>query len=71
MSYMFRFSDITVVECQLMVQWVVGSIHEWDPLSYFLLQAMIHKWYNKGHGMYYPVCGMLYIKEPLLLIRKE
>ena len=23
---------------------------------------------NKGRGMCYPVCGMLHIKEPLLLI---
>ena len=26
---------------------------------------------NKGHGMCYPVCGMVHIKEPLLLIRKS
>ena len=32
-----------------------------DPLSYFLFQ---------GRGMCYPVCGMVHIKEPLLLIRK-
>ena len=24
-----------------------------------------------GHGMYYPVCGMMHIKEPLLLIKKN
>ena len=28
-------------------------------------------WCNKGHGMYYPVCGMMHIKEPLLLIGKS
>ena len=28
-------------------------------------------WCNKGCGMYYPVCGMVHIKEPLLLIRKS
>ena len=22
-----------------------------------------HDWYNKGHGMCYPVCGMVHIKE--------
>ena len=38
-----------------MVRWVVGSIlHEVD-------------WSNKGCGMCYPVCGMVHIKEPLLL----
>ena len=28
-------------------------------------------WCNKGCGMYYPVCGMMHIKEPLLLIGKS
>ena len=26
---------------------------------------------NKGRGMCYPVCGIVHIKEPLLLIRKS
>ena len=34
-------------------------------------QPVLHDWCNKGHGMSYPVCGMVYIKEPLLLIRKS
>ena len=42
-----------------------------DPLSYFLSQPVLHDWGNKGSGMCYPVCGILYIKEPLLLIRKS
>ena len=25
---------------------------------------------DKGHGMCYPVCGMVHIKEPLLLIER-
>ena len=24
-----------------------------------------------GHVMYYPVCGVVYIKDPLLLIKKN
>ena len=28
-------------------------------------------WCNKDRGMCYPVCGMVHIKEPLLLIRKS
>ena len=28
-------------------------------------------WYNKECGMCYPVCGMIHIKEPLLLIVKN
>ena len=57
------------VERLLMVRWVVGSIlHGVDPLSYFSLQPVLPDWCNKGRGMYYPVCGMVHIKEPLLLI---
>ena len=49
-----------------MVRWVAGSIlHGVDPLSYFSF------WCNKGRGMCYPVCGMVHIKEPLLLIGKS
>ena len=56
------------VECSLMVQWVVRSIlHGVDPLSYFSFQPVLHDWCNKG----YPVCGMVHIKEPLLLIDKS
>ena len=39
-----------------MVRWVVGSIHDWR---------------NKDRGMCYPVCGMVHIKEPFLLIEKS
>ena len=42
-----------------------------DPLSYFSFQPVLHDWCNKGCGMCYPVCGMVHIKEPLLLIRKS
>ena len=57
------------VERSLMVRWVVGSIlNGVDPLSYFSFQPVLHDWCNKGGGMCYPVCGMVHIKEPLLLI---
>ena len=60
------------VERSLMVRWVVGSIlHGVDPLSYYSFQPMLHDWCNKGRGMCYPVCGMVHIKEPLLLIGKS
>ena len=32
---------------------------------------VLHDWCNKGRCMCYPVCGMVYIKEPLLLIGKK
>ena len=55
-----------------MVRWVVRSILQWvDRLSYFSFQRVLHDWYNKGRGMYYSVCGMMHIKEPLLLIGKS
>ena len=60
------------VERSLMVRWVVGSIlHGVKPLSYFSFQPVPHDWCNKGRGMCYPVCGMVHIKEPLLLIDKS
>ena len=60
------------VEHSLIVRWVVGSIlHGVDPLSYFSLQPVLHDWCNKGRVMCYPVCGMMHIKEPLLLIDKS
>ena len=42
-----------------MVQWVVGSILHGGTIELFLVPAS---------GIYYPVCGMMHIKEPLLLI---
>ena len=42
------------------------------PLSYVpLLFSVLHDWFKKGCGMCYPVCGMVHIKEPLLLIRRS
>ena len=37
------------------------------PIELFL----VHDWCNEGRGMCYPVCGMMHIKEPLLLIGKS
>ena len=60
------------VEHSLMVRWVVRSIlNGVDLLSYFSFQPVLHDWCNKGRGMCYPVCGMVHIKEPLLLIDKS
>ena len=42
-----------------------------DPLSYFSFQPVIHDWGIKGRGMCYPVCGMVHIKQLLLLIGKS
>ena len=42
-----------------------------DPLSYFSFQPVLYNWCNKDCGLCYPVCGMVYIKEPLLLFKKR
>ena len=34
-------------------------------------KPVLHDWCNIGRGMCYPVCGMVRIKEPLLLIGKS
>ena len=52
-----------------MVQWVVRSILHGGPIELFLVPASVTN--DKGRGMCYPVCGMVHIKEPLLLIGKS
>ena len=42
-----------------------------DPVTYFSFQPMLHDRCNKGCGICYPVCGMVHIKEYLLLIGKS
>ena len=42
-----------------------------DLLGYFTFQPVLYDWCNKGCVMLYPVCGMVHIKEPLLLIEKS
>ena len=37
----------------------------------FSFQPMLRDWCNKGRGIFYPVCGMVHVKEPLLLIGKS
>ena len=57
-----------MVEHQLIVRWVVRSIHRGGPTELF---PVLHDLYSKGRGMCYPVCGMVHIKDPLLLIGKS
>ena len=37
-----------------------------DLLRYFLLQLVLHNWFNRDSGMYCPVCEMVHIKDSLL-----
>ena len=45
-----------------MSQWLKELCHQ---------ELVLHVWFNKKHGMYNPVCGMVHIKDPLLLIGKS
>ena len=60
-----------MVEHPLIGQWVIGSIPHGGPIDYFSFQLVLHDWSNKGRGMCYPVCRMVHIKEPLLLMGKS
>ena len=42
-----------------------------EPIELFLVPASAPRLVNKGRGMCYPVCGIVHIKEPLLLIVKS
>ena len=42
-----------------------------SPVCYFSFQPVPHDWGNKGGGMCHSVCGMMHIKEALLLIEKS
>ena len=52
----------------LCVMWWVSDT-SW--LSYFSFQPVLHNWCKEGSGMFYPVWGMVHIKDPLLLIKKN
>ena len=56
-----RFSS--VVEHLLIVWWVIKLI-PFDALT------ELHDWCNKGRGMCYHICGMVHIKECMLLMWK-
>ena len=56
-------SVVRAFACGAMVRRIDPS---WGgPIELFL------DWCNEGRGMCYPVCGMVHIKEPLLLIGKS
>ena len=61
-----------MIEHPLMLQGVDRSNpHGGLTELYTSFQPVPHDWYKKGSGMFYPVCGMMHIKEPLLLIDKN
>ena len=67
----FSYSDLHI--CFLMSDTadleVSSVIRAFGRLSYLSFQQVFHNWCNKSRGMCYPVCGMVHIKN-LLLIEK-
>ena len=66
MSYSFWLPvrDLLYAPCLKKIVHTVGFVR----LAYFSFQPVLH---DKGCGMCNPVCGMVHIKEPLLLIGKS
>ena len=74
--------SIYIYVCVCVCVWIRGkNVRSWcdgssgrsfmvDPLGYFSFHPVLHDRCNKVHGMCYPVCGMVHIKDPLLLIEK-
>ena len=60
----FKYIVLFTHMCKIMIyihsHWISMSIH-----------LFVYKTCTKGRGMCYPVCVMVHIKEPLLLIRKS
>ena len=55
-----------------MVLWAVGSMPHGGPIELFLVPASAPRLdYNKGRDVSYRVCGMVHIKDPLLLSEKS
>ena len=48
-----------------------GTSLDWGDDTKVCLFNFSHDWCIKGRGMCYPICGMVHIKEPLLLIGKS
>ena len=51
--------------------WLLECSGSTNPVTEYSFQPVLHDWCNKGRGMCYPVCGMMYMKELLLLIGKS
>ena len=60
-----------MIEHLLMVRWVVGSISQVEPIELFAFQPVFHDWFINSREMCYPLFGMVYIKDTLLLIEKS
>ena len=68
---MFKTIFINILLTFLLITLQRNIVCPGNPLSYFSFQPVLHDWCNKGHGMCYPVCRMMHVKQPLLLIDKS
>ena len=71
-----QLNDRVTVGMVVLLGLKCGSLHQysgevWTEIFLDMFQPVLHDSYNRGHGMCYPVCGMVHIKEPLLLIGKS
>ena len=78
--FQIRIMSCTVIvaRCSSVVRaFAHGAMGGWinpswsGPIELFLVPASASQWYNKVRGMCNPVCGIVHIKEPLLLIGKS
>ena len=52
---------------------IVFKIKSWAAFKmsfspgYFSFQPVLYNWCNKGCGMYHPVCGIVHLKDLILL----
>ena len=53
-----------MVECLLMVRWVVELIPHGGPIE-LLFELVLQDWCNKDHGICNPVSGLAIVKESL------
>ena len=69
---------VCLPDCPPTYSYIHPSIHPsiqstllWGEYTMRNFESVLHDRCNKGGGMCYPVCGMVHIKEPLLLIGKS
>ena len=69
-SQWFSIHLIVGARCSSVVRAFMG--HRIDPSWNGHIELfLVPHWFNKGLGVCHPVCGMMHIKEPLLLIGKS
>ena len=70
-SYIYIYI-LYIYNIYIQVYYVINIPLQSDEIvNIFSFFPLLHDWCNKGCGMCYPVCGLLHIKEPLLLIGKS